>query len=62
MAGRAWVEGFLHRNPMIAARKTQNLNLGRAQESNPFFMNDHLAKFEITIEELPVPVAARSKA
>jgi hypothetical protein len=28
MAGCAWVEGFLRRNPMIVSRKAQNL--GRA--------------------------------
>jgi len=54
MAGRAWVEGYLRRNPMIASRKTQNLNPGRAQKLNRFIMNDYFAKRKITIEELGV--------
>jgi hypothetical protein len=46
MAGCAWVEGFffLHLNPMIAARKAENLNPGRAQKLNHFFVTDYFAK------------------
>jgi hypothetical protein len=44
MAGHAWVEGFLRCNPMIASRKVQNLNHGRAQKLNCFFVNDYFAK------------------
>ena len=44
MADRAWVEGFLHRHPMIASRKAQNLNPGRAQKWNRFIVNDYFAK------------------
>jgi hypothetical protein len=44
MAGRTWVEGFLRRNPMIASRKAQNLNPGRAQHLNSFIVNDYFAK------------------
>jgi hypothetical protein len=45
MAGDAWVEGFfLHHHRMVASRKVQNLNPGRAQKLNRFFVNDCFAK------------------
>jgi len=44
MAGHAWAEGFLCRNPMIASCKAQNLNPGRAQKLNLFIVNDCFAK------------------
>jgi hypothetical protein len=44
LAGRAWVEGFLCHNPMIAFCKAQNLNPGRAQKLNRFIVNDYFAK------------------
>jgi len=51
MAGHAWVEGFLHRYPMIASHKAQNLNPGIAQNLNCFIVND-FAKLKTTVEEL----------
>jgi hypothetical protein len=54
MAGRSWVEGFLRHNPMIAPRKAQNLNPGRAQKLNRFIVNDYVTKLLITMEELGV--------
>ena len=54
IAGRAWVEGFLHRYPMIASHKAQNLNPGIAQNFNRFIVNDFFAKLKMTMEELGV--------
>jgi len=51
MAGRASVECLLRRNHMIAPRKAQNLNPGKAQKSNRFNVNDCFAKPKITMEE-----------
>jgi hypothetical protein len=45
MCGRAWVEGFVHHNPMTASHKLQNLNPERAQKLNCFIVNDYFAKF-----------------
>jgi hypothetical protein len=39
---------------MIASRRVQILNPGRAQKLNHFIVNDHFAKLEITMEELVV--------
>jgi hypothetical protein len=44
IAGRAWVEGFLRRNPMTESRKAQNLNSGRAHKLNRFIVNEYYAK------------------
>jgi hypothetical protein len=44
MAGRDWVQGFTHCNPMIAYREAQNLNPGRAQKLNHFIVNDYFSK------------------
>jgi hypothetical protein len=38
MAGNVWVEGFMRHNPSIASRKAQNLNPGRAQKLNHYFV------------------------
>jgi hypothetical protein len=54
MAGHAWVDGFLHHNPMIASHKAQNLNPGRAQKLYHFIVNDYFAKHYITMEKLGV--------
>jgi hypothetical protein len=54
MASLAWVEGILLRHPMIAPRKAQNLNPGRAQKLNRFNFNDYCAKFWRIVEELRV--------
>ena len=54
LAGRAWVEGFLRRNLMIASCKAQKLNPGRAQKLNLFVVNECFAKLKITMKELGV--------
>jgi hypothetical protein len=51
MAGRAWEEGFVRRDPMTASRKAQNLNPGRAQKLNRYIVNGYFAKRSITMEE-----------
>jgi hypothetical protein len=48
MAGRSWVEGFSRRNLIIAFRKAQSLNPGRAQQFNRFIVNDHFSKLKTT--------------
>jgi hypothetical protein len=42
--GNAWVEGFLHHNPITASDKLQNLNPGRAQKLNCFTGNEYSEK------------------
>jgi hypothetical protein len=54
MAGLAWIQGILRRNPMIAYRKVQYLDPGRAQKLSRFTVNDCCAKLKITQEELGV--------
>jgi hypothetical protein len=54
MAAHAWLEGFLHHNPMTTSQKVQNLNSRRTQKLNPFIANDYFAKLKTTVEELRV--------
>jgi hypothetical protein len=44
MACRAWIQGILRRNPMIASRKVQYLDPGRAHKLSRFTVNDCCAK------------------
>ena len=50
-AGCPSVEGILRRNPMIASRKVQYLDPGRAQKLSRFTVNNYCAKLKITMEE-----------
>jgi hypothetical protein len=54
VAGRAWVEGFLRLNPIIASFKAQNLNHGTDQKLNRFIVNDYFEKLKITMEEIGI--------
>jgi hypothetical protein len=51
MAGLAWVQGFLRRNPMIASRKAQNLSTRRAQKLKRFIVIGHFSKLTTALEE-----------
>jgi hypothetical protein len=44
MVGHAWVEGFMHCNPITATHRAHNLNPGRAQILNRFIVNDYFTK------------------
>lgn len=54
MAGRKWLVAFLKNNPLVAKRKSQTLNPGRAQKMNRTIVSDHFQKLQACLEELDI--------
>ena len=46
MAGRAWVQRIMRRNPMITVRKVQYPEPGRVQKLSRFTLNDYFEKLK----------------
>ena len=54
LAGRKWLAAFLKNNPLVAKRKSQNLNPGRAQKVNRAIVSDNFQKLHACLEDLDI--------